>query len=348
MVYKGIIILGDDMEKENSTDNTQTDEETVKDTRREVSKKKYKVKKGILKLFIVLIILMLIVLAGYLYYKYINSDKYLLTKKGYTEEQVTTILKDNDMTDILLDRDYNEYIIDVMNSKYYLSKNLDAYLDYKADNDDKKIDDVIAIINVGADKEWYEDPKETDTTKGVLMLVNKFNYLTEEYEVDDLVDMSILYAFNGKQIKEEVYGTFKKMHIDAAKEGLNLVANSAYRTYAYQKSIYSSYKNSDGTEAADSYAARAGYSEHQTGLSIDISTLTSTADNFVATKEFTWLINNAYKYGFILRYPEDKEYLTGYGYESWHYRYVGKEVAAQIHDEDITFDEYYAYYIDGE
>jgi len=348
MVYKGIIILGDNMEKENDTENIQTDEETVKDTRREVSKKKYKVKKGILKLFIVLIILMLIVLAGYLYYKYINSDKYLLTKKGYTEEQVTTILKDNDMTDILLDRDYNEYIIDVMNSKYYLSKNLDAYLDYKADNDDKKIDDVIAIINVGADKEWYEDPKETDTTKGVLMLVNKFNYLTEEYEVDDLVDMSILYAFNGKQIKEEVYETFKKMHIDAAKEGLNLVANSAYRTYAYQKSIYSSYKNSDGTEAADSYAARAGYSEHQTGLSIDISTLTSTADNFVATKEFTWLINNAYKYGFILRYPEDKEYLTGYGYESWHYRYVGKEVAAQIHDEDITFDEYYAYYIDGE
>lgn len=336
------------MEKENNTEITQTDEETVKDTRREVSKKKYKVKKGILKLFIVLIILMLIVLAGYLYYKYINSDKYLLTKKGYSEEQVTTILKDNKMTDILLERDYNEYIIDIMNSKYYLSKNLDAYLAYKADNDDKDIDDVIAIINVGADKEWYEDPKETDTTKGVLMLVNKFNYLTEDYEIDDLVDMSIQYAFNGKQIKQEVYDAFKAMHIAAEKEELNLVANSAYRTYAYQKSIYSSYKNSDGTEAADSYAARAGYSEHQTGLSIDISTLTSTADNFVDTKEFTWLINNAYKYGFILRYPEGKEYLTGYNYESWHYRYVGKEVAQQIHDEDITFDEYYAYYIDGE
>ncbi len=336
------------MEKENSTDNMQTEEETVKDTKREVSKKKYKMKKGILKLFIVLIILMLIVLAGYLYYKYINSDKYLLTKKGYTEEQVTTILKNNDMTDILLKRDYNEYIIDIMNSKYYLSKNLDAYLDYKAENDDKKIDDVIAIINVGADKEWYEKPKETDTSKGVLMLVNKFNYLTEDYEVDDLMDMSILYAFNGKQIKEEVYNAFKKMAIDAAEEKLKLVANSAYRTYAYQKSIYTSYKNSKGTEYADSYAARAGHSEHQTGLSIDISTLTSTADNFAETEEFTWLINNAYKYGFILRYPEGKEYLTGYNYESWHYRYVGKEVAQKIHDEDITFDEYYAYYIDGE
>ncbi len=336
------------MEKENSTDNMQTEEETVKDTRREVSKKKYKVKKGILKLFIVLIILMLVVLAGYFYYKYINSDKYLLTKKGYSEDQVTTILKDDKITDMLLERDYNEYIIDIMDSKYYLSKNLDAYLDYKADNNDKDIDDVVAIINVGADKDWYEDTKETDTTKGVLMLVNKFNYLTEDYEIDDLVDMSIQYAFNGKQIKQEVYDAFKTMHIAAAKEGLNLVANSAYRTYAYQKSIYSSYKNSDGTEAADSYAARAGHSEHQTGLSIDISTLNSTADNFAETKEFTWLINNAYKYGFILRYPEDKEYLTGYNYESWHYRYVGKEVAAQIHDEGITFDEYYAYYIDGE
>ncbi len=336
------------MEKENSTENTQTDEETVKDTRREVSKKKYKVKKGILKLFIVLIVIMLIVLAGYLYYKYINSDKYLLTKKGYTEEQVTTILKDDDMTDMLLERDYNEYIMDVMSSKYYLSKNLDEYLTYKADNTDKDIDDVIAIINVGADKEWYENPIETDTTKGLLMLVNKFNYLTEDYTVEDLVDMSILYAFNGKQIKEEVYDAFKKMHIDAEDEGLNLVANSAYRTYTYQKSIYNTYKSSQGTEKADSYAARAGYSEHQTGLSIDISTLNSTADNFVDTDEFTWLIDNAYKYGFILRYPEGKEYLTGYSYESWHYRYVGKEVAAQIHDEDITFDEYYAYYIDGE
>jgi LAS superfamily LD-carboxypeptidase LdcB len=336
------------MEKENNTDNIQTEEETVKETRREVSKKKYKVKKGILKLFIVLIILMLIVLGGYLYYKYINSDKYLLTKKGYTEEQVTTILKDNKMTDILLERDYNEYIIDVMSSKYYLSKNLDSYLNYKAENKDKDINDVIAIINVGADKDWYEDPIETDTTKGALMLVNKFNYLTEDYEVDDLVDMSILYAFNGKQIKEEVYDAFKTMAIDAAEENLKLVANSAYRTYTYQKSIYTSYKNSKGTEYADSYAARAGHSEHQTGLSIDISTLTSTADNFAETKEFTWLINNAYKYGFILRYPEGKEYLTGYNYESWHYRYVGKEVAQKIHDEDITFDEYYAYYVDGE
>lgn len=338
------------MEKEKEIDIDSNDEEVVevKDNKNVVAKKKYKVKKNMLKLFIVLIILMLIALAGYFYYKHVTSDKYLLGKKGYSENQVTTILKNDDMKDELLKRDYNKYIFDVMTSKYYLEKNLNKYLEYKADNSDKDINDVISIINVGADKEWYEDAVETDTTKGILMLVNKFNYLTEDYEVEDLVDMSIQYAFNGKQIKEEVYNAFKAMAINASKESLKLVANSTYRTYSYQKNIYASYKNSKGTEYADSYAARAGHSEHQTGLSIDISTLNSTTDNFAETKEFTWLMDNAYKYGFILRYPEGKEYLTGYNYESWHYRYVGKDVAEKIHDEDITFDEYYAYYIDGE
>lgn len=333
------------MEKEIVTDSSDTEESN---TEMPSPKKKYKFKKSILIIFIILIIIMIGVAAGYTYYKYINSDKYLLTKKGYSETQVTEILKNSKMTKVLLSKDYNKYIIDIMSSKYYLSRNLDNYLDYKQKNNDKSITDVVAIINVGADKDWYKDPKKADTTKGVLMLVNKFNYLTDDYTIDDLVDMSILYAFNGKQIKSEVYDAFKSMAIAAKKESLKLVANSTYRTYAYQKSIYTSYKNSEGTEYADSYAARPGYSEHQTGLAIDISTLTSTTDNFKDTKEFTWLIANAYKYGFILRYPENKEYLTGYSYEAWHYRYVGKEVAKKIHDEGITFDEYYAYYINGE
>jgi D-alanyl-D-alanine carboxypeptidase len=263
------------------------------------------------------------------------------------KKEVIQILKDKKMTDLLLSKDYNKYIIDIINSKYYLSKNLDKYLSYKEKHNKSSINDVISIINVGADKNWYQDAVKADTSKDKLMLVNKFNYLTEDYEIEDLVNMSIQYAFNGKQIKKEVDEAFKVMATAASKDGMKIVANSAYRTYDYQKSIYTSYKNNKGTEYADSYAARAGYSEHQTGLAIDVSTLKSTTDDFAKTKEFQWLIDNAYKYGFILRYPKGKEYITGYNYEAWHYRYVGKEIANKIHNEGITFDEYYAYYIDG-
>ena len=94
----------------------------------------------------------------------------------------------------------------------------------------------------------------------------------------------------------------------------------------------------------DSVSARPGHSEHQTGLTVDINLLSKQFDK---TNEYYWMINNSYKYGFILRYPMDKEKLTGYDYEPWHYRYVGRDVALAIHSEDITFDEYYAYYIDN-
>ena len=97
---------------------------------------------------------------------------------------------------------------------------------------------------------------------------------------------------------------------------------------------------------ADLSTARAGFSEHQTGLAIDILTYNVTLSNFEETDAFKWLSSNAYKYGFILRYPKGKEDITGYEYESWHYRYVGVEIATQIFEEDITFDEYYAYYLE--
>ena len=126
--------------------------------------------------------------------------------------------------------------------------------------------------------------------------------------------------------------------VDAKKEGLTLVANSTFRTYATQEKTYNYYKTNKGSAYADSYAARPGHSEHQTGLAIDISTLNSTSENFEDTPEFNWLIDNAYKYGFILRYPENKEHLTGFDYESWHYRFVGLDVAKKIHEENITFD----------
>ena len=93
-------------------------------------------------------------------------------------------------------------------------------------------------------------------------------------------------------------------------------------------------------------SARAGHSEHQTGLAIDIADLSLDYDNFEITKEFKWVKENAHKYGFIMRYPKGKFHITGFKYEPWHYRYVGIDVAKKIKEAGITFDEYYAYYVE--
>lgn len=309
-----------------------------------MTKKHVRMKKSFWVLMASIIILVIGIISYNAYHNYITSTNYLLKKKGYTEEEINKVKTNKDIINELLKRDYNKDIISIMTSKYYISKNLDKYIEYKTKYTTKKYSDVIAIINVKANLDWYTKTSPTDMTKDDLILVNKFHYLEEDYEIEDLVDISVMYAFKGKKIKVQVYDAFKSMFNAAKKEGLTIVANSAYRTYSHQESIYNNIKNSKGKTYADNYAARPGFSEHQTGLAIDVSTLNSSMDNFEDTDEFKWLLENAHKFGFILRYPKGKEYLTGYNYESWHYRYVGVKVATQIKNEDITFDEYYAYY----
>ena len=121
----------------------------------------------------------------------------------------------------------------------------------------------------------------------------------------------------------------------AKSENLNLIVNSSYRDYESQENVWNNYEARNGEEYADSIAARPGYSEHQTGLALDIITYGANKNTFEDTDEFKWLQKNAHKYGFILRYPKDKEDITGYEYESWHYRYVGVEAATEIHNKKL-------------
>ncbi|MEO4054928.1 D-alanyl-D-alanine carboxypeptidase family protein [Solibacillus sp. CAU 1738] len=137
---------------------------------------------------------------------------------------------------------------------------------------------------------------------------------------------------------------FEKMAASAKNEGFELVAFSGYRSYDYQVTLYTNYLNRDGKAAADRYSARPGYSEHQTGLTFDIGEkgredlwLTS---EFGETPAGQWLMKNAHNYGFIQRYPKGKEDITGYMYESWHYRYVGVELATAIYQANTTLEEY--------
>lgn len=130
---------------------------------------------------------------------------------------------------------------------------------------------------------------------------------------------------------------FISMQKEASKFGLNLYVSSGYRSYEYQKSLYQRYVNKDGQEKADTYSARAGHSEHQTGLCFDLNTI---EDSFANTPEGKWVAQNCYKYGFIIRYPKEKQSITGYKYEPWHLRYVGIDLATKLYEKNLTLEEY--------
>ena len=164
-----------------------------------------------------------------------------------------------------------------------------------------------------------------------------------------------IYYINGILIANKTYGlpknynpggllstftnNFNKMKDAAKNANINLNIRSGFRSYNTQVSLYNNYVKRDGKTAADTYSARAGHSEHQTGLAADINSL---EQSFINTKEGKWLNENCYKYGFIIRYPKGKEDITGYIYEPWHIRYVGTDIASKLYNNGnwITLEEY--------
>ena len=141
-------------------------------------------------------------------------------------------------------------------------------------------------------------------------------------------------------LTSEFNDAFNKMVHDASNDGLSIYVVSGFRSYNTQKNLYNNYVTRDGVDAADTYSARAGHSEHQTGLAADFNMVD---DNFEYTAEGKWLNDNAYKYGFILRYPKGKTFETGYIYESWHYRYVGVELSRKLYNNGdwISLENYF-------
>lgn len=144
----------------------------------------------------------------------------------------------------------------------------------------------------------------------------------------------------GSGLTKETTDAFNKMQKAAKIDGLNIYISSGFRSFNKQNTLYNNYVARDGKKAADTYSARAGYSEHQTGLAFDVNTISPA---FANTKEAKWLAKNCYKFGFILRYPNGKEQETGYMYESWHFRYVGEELASKLYNSGdwITLETYF-------
>lgn len=295
-----------------------------------------KLDKNMIKRLVFVVVFVVVVVGIILIIQNSNKTEKALKELGYSKEDITVITEKLSETDIekILNMEYNQKLASIISAQYYIPDNLDRYLAYSPKTDN--IDDIISIVNVGANSEWYTNTEETNLDDGIKMLVNKFHYLNEDYLPDDIVPISNWYAYEGHSTKKEVYDHYVSMWNDANEQGLVLLVNSSYRTFEEQQEQYDM--------SNDDYASRPGYSEHQTGLALDIVSDGVQGNEFENTDEFKWLQENAHKYGFILRYPKDKEYITGYNYESWHYRYVGEELATKVKESGLTYDEYYAYY----
>ncbi len=231
--------------------------------------------------------------------------------------------------------------------KYYKDENSKEYEEYRQKNPDLSIEKVITNVNIGLNNKYYTNTKPSKYLNTEKILVNKYNYVTEDYIPENLQIVSSKYSSKTVKLVSYAKEAFEELAAAAEKENYTINAMSSYRDYAYQNTLYNNYGKKDGYDNADTYSARPGYSEHQTGLAVDIDNKKEYFTNFEKTKEYEWMQNNAYKYGFILRFPKDKVLETGYEYESWHYRYVGKEIAKYIHDNNMCYEEYYAQNLDN-
>jgi zinc D-Ala-D-Ala carboxypeptidase len=182
-----------------------------------------------------------------------------------------------------------------------------------------------------------------------MALVNKQFALPENYSPNDLIRPNIEFSFGNVDIeksylrKKAAYA-LEKMFTEAKKSGVELMAVSGYRSYQRQVEIFDAEVNRIGIEQAVLVVANPGFSEHQTGLAMDISSQSANLDlteEFGDTLEGKWLEENAHLFGFILRYPKGKESITGYQYEPWHFRYVGEIAAPIIFANNITLEEYF-------
>ena len=231
---------------------------------------------------------------------------------------------------------------------YYHLKLGNRYLQYQKKNPSFSLEDIVTHVNIGIDQPYYTNTKETPYLNTNYILSNKYLYMNEFYVPEGLEMIDSNYTSGKRLLVLEAKNAFERMARDALSDGYTIRAMSAYRSYQYQKDLYERYVKQDGVEKADTYSARPGFSEHQTGLVVDIDNKTTNYTNFDTTKEYIWMKENASNYGFILRYPEGKEQITGYTYESWHYRYVGIEIAKKMKELDLTFDEYYVRYLEKE
>jgi len=242
----------------------------------------------------------------------VNDEKL----EGFFEDEIETV------------NGYKEEFENLYKDKKYSEAKevLDSLREYIENN--KK------LANTRKINEVYDEKSEEDPSLREPKYINGILIVNKEYGLPDT------YAPGENAEAREA---FERMKTDAANEGIYLNAFSTYRSYYTQERLYSNYVYTYGQAPTDTFSARPGFSEHQTGLAFDIGGLDRSLwaqVDFMYTEEAKWLKENCHKYGFILRYPEGKEWKTGYMYESWHFRYIGVEHSVNFANSDLTLEEY--------
>ncbi len=214
------------------------------------------------------------------------------------------------------------------------------YEDYASIFPELSHEEIVWMVNSNQDKEKYNYDIPVSGYDDITIIVNKYYKVSDDYEPSDLV------LVDGQKMRQEAATAFLKMQSDAKSEGLRILAVSGYRTVSYQRGLYNRYLSTDTPENVDRYSARAGYSEHHTGLAVDVFGSRDGLRQFENTPEYPWVKENCYKYGYIIRYLKETEHITGYEAEPWHLRYVGVEISTDMKNKGInSFEEYHAKYL---
>lgn len=278
-------------------------------------------------------------------HKHLIQNINQLISKGYSDSNISMILEhgsDQDVSDFAK-REKIRYLEEFYSISYAKIKYYDRYVAY---SDETGEDEETTVLHVNLDLDQDDYQNAVSVKKFSFdMLVNKHRKLSKDFVPDDLIKIDKEYTSeSGMKANKTAVLAYIQMAKDADKEGLGLIINSSYRSYEDQVEICDTYRSLYGDGYVEKFVAQPGYSEHQTGLAFDIG---STRVNvFANSKEYAWMSEHAYEYGFILRFPKKYESITGFRSEPWHYRYVGKKIAKYIYENDITLEEYYAQFLD--
>lgn len=187
-------------------------------------------------------------------------------------------------------------------------------------------------------------PEDMDSPDSTTVIVNKLRALPADYTPEDLVELSSDFTDGSQQLREEAAEAAEDLFVAAQEDDIELQAISSFRSYDYQQQLYDSYLEQYGDDNTNGMSSRPGHSEHQTGLAMDIDSPDgqhTLQTSFGQTEAGEWLAEHAHEYGFVVRYPEDGQDITGFQYEPWHLRYFGEQFATQIfNNSGIAEDEF--------
>lgn len=277
--------------------------------------------------------------------KDIGKEEYIYTEEllslGYNSYEINIIknsISEADVKNYMLSEKFDN-LDNYLDIPYFKTKNIKRYIEYAKKHADYPYEQVVLYVEIGIDNVFYTNVVEVSNQDSINVLVNKYNKLPSKYEPSDLVTLDEKYG--SAKLRNVAADAFIKMAKAAKNDGYNIKVINGYRSELYQQRMFDKYLENNTFENVLKLTAKPGFSEHQTGLAVDINNV---ENSFTNSKEYKWLQINAREYGFIERYPKDKEYITGYTHEPWHYRYVGIDIAKKLHSENITFEEYVVKY----